>query len=176
MKRSRIGKRGLTCLFVALASMGCGQDTGGLTLVKVTGQVTTDSEPFANGMVQFIPKQAGKSTGGSAVTDENGYYSLKHTSNRKGIEPGEYNVRFSLLKLPDGSELPDQSEENHPKSPMELGAIEWVPLEYSSMSTTKNSVTVEESGGNFDFEIPKLEPQKPQVYTPPKKHQRRERD
>jgi hypothetical protein len=146
--------------YVTLTLIGCG-GSDGPKLVPVSGTVTVGgSEPFQKGFVRFMPQEGKKQLGGSATTDGKGNFVLKHTSNRAGIEPGDYNVYFSLMKLPDGSPLPDQSGEHHRKSPMELGGVESVPPELSSMTSTANPANVSSSGGTFKFDIPALRPPK----------------
>lgn len=146
-------------LLVALAAVGCGTD--GPKLVKVTGNVTVaGSEPFQNGLVRFVPTAGTRTTGASAITDDDGNFVLKHTSTRLGIEPGEYTVMLSLFKMPDGSELPDQTDSEEPKTPVELGGVEYVPVEYSRYDSKKFPITVTSDGGSFEFDIPELKPQK----------------
>ena len=69
------------------------------------------------------------------------------------IEPGTYDVYFSLLLMPDGSPPPDQSdvELKDWKSTAELGAIQFVPASYASPQETKYPTTVTASGGEFEF-------------------------
>lgn len=151
---------GIACLLTVFSLTGCGGDNGGLKLVAVSGTVTTGgSAPFANGSVNFVPKDGGKNLGGSARTDAQGNFKLKHVSGRNGIEAGDYNVTFSLFQMPDGSPLPDQSKSNDPKTPQELGGVEFVDREYSKYGSTKTPVTVEKSGGTFKFDIPELKAQ-----------------
>jgi hypothetical protein len=148
------------CLGIALAAIGCGSGDGP-KVVSVKGNVTVGgSEPFADGWVRFSPASGSKNTGGSARTDEEGNYTLKHTSLKSGVEPGEYNVSFSLMQFPDGSPLPDQSDTRDPKTPLELGGVEFVPPEYSNITVSKYPTTVPAEGGTFDFDIPVLKAQK----------------
>jgi hypothetical protein len=148
------------CVLAALATIGCGGG-GGPKLVSVNGTVTIGGkEPFKEGWVRFSPKSGSKVTGASALTDDDGNFVLVHTSQREGIEPGDYNVSFSKMKMPDGSELPDQSGEADPKSPIELGGVEFVAPEYSSLIDSKFPTKVTGKGGSFDFDIPALAPQK----------------
>lgn len=154
-------------LVVLMALVGCG-DGGGPKLVPVNGKVTVGgSEPFKKGMVIFTPKANANPTsktapilGGSGMTDDQGNFTLKHTSLRAGIEPGDYNVLFSLYQKPDGTPLPDQSKEKDPKSPKELGGVQFVPPEYSKLTSTQTPATVGPKGGSFEFKIPELKPQK----------------
>ncbi len=156
MKIMRIDIR-LIWVGILLTVAGCSGDTGGLKLVTVKGNVTVgDVEPFAKGLVIFTPKQGEKYLGGSAVTDEKGNYVMRHATQRAGIEPGQYDVSFSLFRLPDGSSLPDQSNVREKKSPQELGGVQFVPPEYLTFGSTKNNTVVPAAGGRFDFDIPEL--------------------
>ena len=130
-------------MVTAFTLMGCGSDNGGLKLVNASGTVTTvGSAPFANGLVNFVPKQGAKQLGGSARTDAQGNFKLKHVSGRNGIEPGDYDVIFSLFQIP-----------------QELGGVEFVDREYSKFGSTKTPATVSGSGGTFKFDIPELKAQ-----------------
>lgn len=143
-----------------LVASGCGGGNG-LKVVPVKGTVTiADGQPFAKGTLHFRPSGVGKRVGGTATTNDEGRYELKHQSQAKGIEAGDYYVSFSLWQLPDGSPLPDQQGESEPKSAEELGAVQRVPREYSWFESTKVQVTVPANGGTLDLKIPelKLEP------------------
>lgn len=151
----------MVCLCVLSAAIGCGGAANEVKVVPVKGKVTVKgSDPFEKGLVVFTPKTAGKNLGGSATTDEQGNFVLKHATGKPGIEPGEYHVFFSQFRMPDGAALPDQSGEREPKTPQELGGVQWVPLEYATMQSTKTPVTVEAKGGSFDFDLPELKAQK----------------
>lgn len=148
-------------LWLLLVAIGCGNGSG-LVLVPVKGKVTVGgSTPFANGSVRFTPKTTGKTALGGAETDAEGNYVLKHRGQFDGIEAGEYLVSFSQYRMPDGSPLPDQSAASERQTPLELGAIEFVPKEYADLNSALNPVTIPKSGGTFNFDIPKLnEPRK----------------
>ena len=149
----------LALVWMAVALIGCGGGDGP-KLVPVKGTVTVGgSNPFANGLVRFAPKSGSKVLGGSAITDDDGNFVLLHTSRRSGVEPGEYTVFFSLMQMPDGSPLEDQIGVPDPKTPQELGGVEFVPPEYSTVTSNKYPVTVEATGGTFEFNIPNLKPQ-----------------
>ena len=158
-----------------LTAIGCGD---GPRLVSVKGTVTIGgSEPFANGTIRFTPKESAKQlVGASAKTDDDGKYQLMHFSQRKGAQPGDYNVSFSLIKLPDGSPLPDQEGEMEKKSPLELGGTEFVPTEYANFNSSKNPTKVPSAGGTFDFDIPALKPVKKPGDAPASEPGRRRRN
>ena len=164
------------CVWMMLMVIGCG-GSDGPKLVPVTGTVTVGgSSPFPNGLVRFMPKSGSKVLGGSGITDDDGNFVLKHTSQRPGIEPGEYTVFFSLIQMPDGSPLEDQIGVADPTTPLELGGVEFVPPEYSTVKSTKYPVTVEKTGGTFEFNIPELKPQPKANADMPKVRKPRDRD
>jgi hypothetical protein len=135
---------------------GCG-DGSGLRLVHVSGKVTVGgSQPFAKGVVRFMPAKPGKLSSEAADTDENGNFTLKHRGTYTGIEAGDYLVSFSLLQMPDGTALPDQSGKSEPLTAVELGAVDFVPKDLSDPGSTKNPVSVSTKGGSFNFDIPEL--------------------
>ena len=163
------------CVVVLLAAIGCG-GTDGPKVVPVKGKITVGkSEPFKKGWVIFSPKPGSKYTGGAAVTDDAGNYVLKHTSQKPGVEPGDYNVSFSLYKMPDGSAIaPDKG--NNPKTPQEMGGVQFVPLDMSTILSTKNPTTVPKTGGTFDFDIPELKAQSAKPNAPAKQRRRSNED
>lgn len=78
----------LLCPIICL-SMGCGSSEYGL----VTGTVRAEGKPVANAMVTFTPEPSGRPS--SALTDENGVYSLIYTQDQKGALIGQHIVRVS---------------------------------------------------------------------------------
>jgi hypothetical protein len=144
------------CLIFGLA--GCGGS--GVKTASVRGKVTVgNSAPFKKGIVRFFPKPDSNVSGREAVTDDNGNYVMMFSGNQAGLQPGDYLVSFSLYQMPDGSPVPDQTGEANPKTPSQLGAVEFVPPEYSNVMSDKNPVTVPPGGGTFNFDIPELKAQ-----------------
>lgn len=142
-----------------LLSAGCGGS--GPAVVPVSGIVTVgDSQPLVKGVIRFTPRGNAKIGGGAAETDDQGKYVMKHQG-KPGVEPGDYAVSFSLLKMPDGSPIPDQQGVADPKTPLELGAVDFVPKDYSNPNSEKTSVTVPKEGGKFDFKVPELKAPRP---------------
>lgn len=119
-------------------------------LVPVAGKVVLDGAPLAGANVIFIPKDQTKGTGGSGVTDADGKYEARHSSNKVGIEPGTYAVIFSKIAMPDGSPIPAG------KNAADVGATEALPQQLSNPSPDfmTNVVTITETGGtSFDFTL-----------------------
>lgn len=147
-----------TSVFALLFAVGCGGGEGP-KLATVKGRVTVGgSEPFPQGIVKFFPKPNTNLNMREAITDDNGNYVMKFSSNQRGLEPGDYLVSFSLYKQEDGSPLPDQTGETAPKPPSELG-VQFVPPEYNVALSDKNPTTVTDAGGEFNFDIPELKAQ-----------------
>lgn len=153
-----IAKMSLRCSFVLLTLFASGCEKSGPKLAPVKGKVTVSgSEPFAGGLVRFIPAPGSKNLNSrEAVTDSKGNYTIMFFPGRRGLQPGNYKVMFSLYQMPDGSPVPDQSLEADPKHPAQLGAVQLVPTEYELGKADECSVTVDEEGGTFDFDIPQL--------------------
>lgn len=147
-----------TALLVMFIS-GC-SGTDGPTLVPVFGTVTVKgSEPFAEGLVRFIPAPNSGLNSREATTDSEGNYTIMFQSDKPGLQPGSYKVMFSMYKMPDGSEVPDQTGDPDPKHPTALGAVQYVPVEYEFGRAPECAVTVSAETSKFDFDLPALEPQ-----------------
>lgn len=136
---------------------GCSQSS--VKLAPVQGRVTAESEPFAEGLVRFIPKPGSNLNSREATTDSDGNYRIIFFPGQPGLQPGDYTVMFSMYKMPDGSPPPDQSDEQDPKHPTALGAVQYVAPEFEFGKASECEVTVTEEGGAFDFELPELKPQ-----------------
>lgn len=151
----------LTLTWLLISLVGCGE--GKFQTSHVSGKVTVKgSEPFVGGLVRFIPPQGSNRNSREATTDSQGNYTVKFNESASGLEPGEYKVMFSLYKMPDGSEVPDQKGEPDPKHPTQLGAVQYVPVEYERGNASDCQIVVESATRNvFDFDLPELAPQKP---------------
>lgn len=77
---------------------GCG--SGGPDLYKVGGKVTMDGKPLAHAEVRFLPVPKGTEAvrPSSAITDENGNYTLEYSTKRSGARPGDYQVFISTKR------------------------------------------------------------------------------
>ena len=82
-----------TLLLIMLAGVmslcGCGKN-----IVTVTGEVLYEGKPAQDIAILFEPKSDAKtvSESGVAVTDSGGRFTLRSSSNKRGIEPGTYTV------------------------------------------------------------------------------------
>ena len=80
--RSAIGALLFSVLFA-----GCG--AGGPTLFDVSGTVTYKGQPVQDLQVFFVPEVGRPST---AITDAQGHFALKYTSDQKGALAGKHRV------------------------------------------------------------------------------------
>lgn len=135
---------GAGLLFSLVALVGCG---GGDGLVPVNGTVTVDNKPGDSAAVEFIPKGNTQGNGGTALADANGKYEILTPQGKKGLLPGEYAVRISYRRNPDGS-APDP---NAP--PIDSKASEWLPPKFSDRDKTELKATVTAEAKAHDFSV-----------------------
>lgn len=64
-----------------------------------------------------------------------------------GVLPGPYDVVISKLILPDGSPVPQDV------APMDVGAEEQLPDQYSSFASPSLTADVSNNGGSFEFDL-----------------------
>lgn len=123
-------------LAMAVVSSGCGEN--GIKLMPVSGIVTLDGSPLAHANINFRDAEGTGRRGAAARTNKNGYYSLRYSELRDGIEPGKYKVSITMLS---------------PELPAGLsGSKEKVPPQYNKDTTLV--VEVAPSGtseSNFDL-------------------------
>jgi hypothetical protein len=119
------------CAFVFLGCfsilLGCGDD---IDTTSVTGNVTYQGKPLANGSVTFHPE---KGHPVAAVIDTSGDYAVD-------LPPGDYRVAVNAP----GIELPEGRREGEFPSPAPPKLV--LPPEYSQWAKTTLQVTVNESG------------------------------
>lgn len=105
--------------------LGCGGGTPAPKLIPVSGKVLMDDKPLAGVTVIFNPLQGTPGTGGYAVTDPDGTYTLLHQTQKPGCEPGQYGVTFTKMTQPDGSPIPMNAKRG------EVGMVEQMPKAYT---------------------------------------------
>jgi len=134
---------------------GCG---GGPTYVKVSGVVTVDSKPYKNAIVAFqplgTPKNPEPGRGSSALTDENGQYTLMTDDGQIGAVVGKHRIRIQTKRddptafFDPATGTPDRWESKGKKFQVDPIPVEW----YSDQSTKEFDVP---PGGtdkaNFDI-------------------------
>lgn len=96
-----------TALFAAAAVLAAGCD-GGPQLASVSGVVTLDGKPYPNAAVSFQPLASANNDspgmGSTALTDENGRYTLTTIDGKKGAVVGNHKVRIQTRR--EGSTAP----------------------------------------------------------------------
>lgn len=143
---------GLLVMGVVAVLQGCGGHEREVpeTLATVSGKVLVDNQPVAGISMQFVPAPGTAGTGGYAVTDAEGKYSVKHNSGADGVEPGEYKVVLSHMAMPDGSPVPPD------QSAADVGAVESLAAQYTTIERTPLTATVPKEGKtDLDFMISK---------------------
>lgn len=118
-------------LFAVSVAAGCGD---GPMLVDVTGTVTIDGTPLDNATVVFRPKQGRPSYG---VTDAQGRYALRYTTEKLGALPGEHAVMITTA---------GGGNEDSPATKKET-----IPARYNRNTTL--TATVDPSHRTHDFAL-----------------------
>lgn len=147
----RLRNAGIGCIVSMLLPVilaGCGNEVPAYyaDLVNVSGKVTFDSEPVEGAVVTFVAK-SGPSRSSTATTDSQGEYFMTTPPAGDGVLPGSYDVVISKLILPDGSPVPADVP------PMDVGAEEQLPGQYSSFANPSLSADVGGDGGSFIFDL-----------------------
>lgn len=131
---------------------GCGGSTGPVVghMAVVTGKVIFKGSPLVKGAIMFTPLSGTVGTGALGVTNENGEYKLIHRNQKDGIEPGSYKVVITRMVAKDGGPIPEG------KTAADVEAVQVIPAPFSDPNSDFSGtvVTVPESGGAFNFEIP----------------------
>lgn len=126
---------GIMAIVAALLA-GCG--SGGPELYRVGGKVTMDGKPLAHAEVRFLPIPKGTEAvrPSSAITDENGNYTLEYSSRKSGARPGEYQVFISTKR----------------KAMPEIPAVpESVPDVYNTKTRLQADIDKQSRTFNFDL-------------------------
>jgi len=121
--------------------------------VPVSGTVTLDGKPLSDANVTFVPETQAGFKGAIGRTDASGKYELNTDigagKSSKGAIPGRYRVTVSRLVKPDGSALPPDFKE----PPMNVGAMESIPLKYTSGTDSQLTYEVPAAGGTYDIQL-----------------------
>lgn len=89
----------LTCLTISLLA-GCGNDLP--PIAPLTGTVTMDGKPYANGSLMFTPASGGRPS--VAATDENGKFTAMYNLDTEGALLGSHTVTFEPGGAPESEE------------------------------------------------------------------------
>lgn len=125
---------------------GCGD---GLKRVPITGLLTVKGEPLSGASVQFFPVGTTAGEGAMGVSDTAGKFEVISSRDRdKGVPPGKYKVRVSLMMDGKGKILPpDALQADYPD------AREAVPAPFCTPNSTIE-VEIPEAGGEVKVDIP----------------------
>lgn len=135
----------LACCWIFASVAGCGSSN----LAAVSGKVTYDGEPVAEGEIRFIPTSQGKDmpgmSGGKIV---NGEYSIPSD---KGVPVGNCRVEISARK-----KTGKQIEAVMPAPPGSMidETISYIPREYNTASTL--TFDVQPGSNSRDFLLEKV--------------------
>ncbi|WDI41146.1 hypothetical protein [Bremerella sp. P1] len=107
---------------------------------EVTGQVTYQGKPVADAVVTFQPvDEAGR--GGSAITDDQGYFEAQTFDPGDGLTPGTHRVAVHKVQLVDAS----GNVVTEIREPGGLREKNLVPKKYADFKKSGIEITVEET-------------------------------
>ena len=120
----------------------------------VTGTVTIQGAPAPLTVVTFIALNPSTptSSGGVAITDENGNFTLKNKDKDPGLMAGEYKVIFQQTLI---NGKPSLAGSRGKKGNQLDGEAEGVPNEYLDPETTPIRVIVKKNMEPCSFELKK---------------------
>ena len=129
-------------LLLLLVSAGCSPSVG-----EVTGEITLDGQPVADGMISFIPPSSGKSLKPAWSKINSGTYSISAGS---VLQP-EISYRVEILAYhKTGREFRSAA----PGGGAEQERVQIIPTEFNRKSTLKATFQAGENEINFDLETP----------------------
>ena len=144
------------CLLMSLIGLAAGCSDGAEApklppLVPVSGTVLMDGNPLADATVTFLPEAATDAfRGPMGRTDAAGKFELSSDvgggKQAKGAAVGKYKVVVSKFIKADGTPFPPDSKE----APMNVGARESIPMQYTSPTESPFVRDVPQGGGTMD--------------------------
>lgn len=147
---------------VALALAGCG---GGPKLARVSGVVTVDGRPYKNAIVSFQPVAAAggenAGMGSTALTDEQGRYTLMTIDGKSGAVVGKHKVRIQT-KRDDPTAFVDPtvgSDDNPDFDPKKM-KVDPIPVDWYSDTGGKEFTVAEGGTDKADFAIESVKSKK----------------
>ena len=127
---------------LVMSMVGCG--SGGSGRAAVTGKVTLQGEPVANGVIAFVPTDGTRGPSSGAKI-ENGEFTVPGD---KGPMPGTYLVRINASR-PTGRKV--EAGPPAPPGTMVDDLAEYIPPQYNANTTLKRDI---KSGTNqLNFEL-----------------------
>ncbi len=144
------------CSALVMTCLGCGSSANVPKWpdpIKAKGTVTLDDKPLNGATISFNPIDTTVGTGGIGTTDDSGKYEvltrMPDGKSRYGLIPGKYRISFSRMVRPDGT--PWRPDVSRPGGPMNSGARDVMPPEFSIAS--KLTVEVAEGKSEYDFNL-----------------------
>jgi hypothetical protein len=113
-------------LSLGMAAPGCSGSGDELPREPISGTVTLDSQPLADGAIQFTPVQGAPTAGGSPIKD--GQFSIDR---EHGLVPGNYKVAVNAASKHTESQKPaEPGRPNRADRPKET-----IPMKYNAQTT-----------------------------------------
>jgi hypothetical protein len=141
----------LVLIAVMLVVAGCSGSGDNLPREAISGVVTLDGQPLADGMIQFSPPQQGvenTTSGGSPI--KGGRFSIDQ---EKGLVPGLYTVSIFAAGKRAGA---DPANKGQPGAGGNKGtdvAKELIPARYNSQTELKHEIKKGGSNDNLKFDL-----------------------
>ena len=149
---------------VVLSLAGCG---GGPKLARVSGVVTVDGQPYKNAIVSFqpiaTPGSENAGMGSTALTDEQGRYTLMTIDGKSGAVVGKHKVRIQTKRdEPTSFVDPNVGSDDNPDAGNKKfkGNFDPIPLEWYSDSGGKEFTVPDGGTDKADFAIESAKPKK----------------
>lgn len=152
-----LGRHGHTAAWMLLVSLvvGC----GGGDVATLSGQVTYDGQPLADGNILLVPQQGTPSQGGGTKITGGAYEFAKDQE----LAPGKYQVQVSATRDATPEEIAamssdEESDEDDEESPEDAQPAEVtpkmqiLPRKYNLESTLTVDLKAGENQKNFDLE------------------------
>lgn len=124
-------------LVVSPALLGCGGKGG---MGTVSGKVTLDGQPLADGLITFVPADGNSPTAGGKIKD--GVYSVQASTGSQKVVINASKVTGSRKAYADD-----------PNSPVITTTKEILPEKYSSAPTTELKVEVKGGSNTANFDL-----------------------
>lgn len=130
----------MTCLSIAF--IGCGQQ--GPARCVVSGLVTFNGKPIANGEIRFVPTVSGPVSGAPII---DGNYIVEH---KGGVPLGKHTVRITAYTIDANDAALDEGDI------AEIGGAseyQYLPPEFNEESRLTVEITAENNPFTKDFEL-----------------------
>jgi hypothetical protein len=144
------GPRAAACGLLALWFLGLAgcerKQSSGVPLAQAAGKVTLDGKPLAEATLEFVPTGDTKGQGGSAITDDEGLFTVTSPFGEEGLTAGDYRVVISKLVLPAGVHFDVPPDKTLP--PADNPYQESLPAKYSDRTNSKLNIKVSPGGSD----------------------------